>query len=108
MSVTPTSKAIALAGPMLGELLLLAALRALVEVALLALLGQGLLALLAGARRDSNPIYMLFKIVTRPAIVVVRRITPRLIIDKHVPFVAFFVLFWLWIFLAWAKQFLAS
>jgi len=90
------------------ELLLLGVLRALVEVALLALLGQGLLALLAGARRDTNPIYMLFKIVTKPAIVAARWFTPKLVIDKHIPFVAFFLLFWLWIFLAWAKQFLAS
>jgi hypothetical protein len=90
------------------ELLLLGVLRALVEVALLALLGQGLLALLAGARRDTNPIYMLFKIVTKPAIVAARWITPRLVIDKHIPFVAFFLLFWLWIFLAWARQFLAG
>ena len=90
------------------ELLLLGVLRALVEVALLALLGQGLLALLAGARRDTNPIYMLFKIVTKPAIVAARWITPKLVIDKHIPFVAFFLLFWLWIFLARAKQFLAS
>ena len=90
------------------EILLLGVLRAVVEVALLALLGQGLLALLAGARRDTNPIYMLFKIVTKPAIVAARWITPKLVIDKHIPFVAFFLLFWLWIFLAWAKQFLAS
>lgn len=90
------------------EILLLGVLRAVVEVALLALLGQGLLALLAGARRDTNPIYMLFKIVTKPAVVAARWITPKLVIDKHIPFVAFFLLFWLWIFLAWARQFLAG
>jgi hypothetical protein len=90
------------------ELLLLGVLRALVEVALLALLGQGLLALLAGARRDTNPIYVLFKIVTKPAIRAARWITPRLVLDKHIPFVAFFLLFWLWIFLAYAKKILAS
>ena len=77
------------------EILLLGVLRAVVEVALLALLGQGLLALLAGARRDTNPIYMLFKIVTKPAVVAARWITPKLVIDKHIPFVAFFLLFWL-------------
>jgi hypothetical protein len=86
------------------ELLLIGILRALIEVALLALLGQGLLALLAGARRDTNPVYMLFKVVTRPAIAAARWISPKAIIDKHIPFVAFFLLFWLWIFLAWAKQ----
>ena len=90
------------------ELLLIGVLRALVEVALLALLGQGLLALLAGGRRDSNPIYILFKVVTKPAIRAARWITPKLVIDRHIPFVAFFLLFWLWIFLAWARQFLAS
>ncbi len=90
------------------ELLLIGVLRALVEVALLALLGQGLLALLAGARRDTNPIYVLFKIVTKPAIRGARWITPKLVLDKHIPFVAFFLLFWLWIFLAYAKQLLAS
>ena len=90
------------------ELLLLGVLRALVEVALLALLGQGVVGLLAGIRRNTNPIYVLFQIVTKPAIVATRWITPKLIIDKHLPFVAFFLLFWLWIFLAWAKRFLAS
>jgi uncharacterized protein YggT (Ycf19 family) len=90
------------------DLLILSILRALVEVALLALLGLGAVALLAGARRHTNPIYQLFAVVTRPVIRAVRYITPKPIIDKHVPFVAFFLLFWLWIFLAWAKQYLAS
>lgn len=85
------------------EILLLSALRALVEVALLALLGQGVLAVLAGSRRDSNVIYQLFRTVTRPVLRAVRWLAPRLVIDKHVPFVAFFVLFWLWILLAWVK-----
>jgi uncharacterized protein YggT (Ycf19 family) len=75
---------------------------------MLALLGQGLVALLAGARRNTNPIYQLFAIVTRPVMRIVRVITPKPIIDKHLPFVAFFLLFWLWIFLAWAKRYLAA
>ncbi|MFY9330043.1 MAG: hypothetical protein WAO76_18795, partial [Georgfuchsia sp.] len=72
-----------------------------------ALFGQGAVALLAGARRQTNPIYQLFAIVTRPVIRAVRWMTPQPIIDKHIPFVTFFVLFWLWIFLAWAKLYLA-
>ncbi len=90
------------------DLLLLSILRALVEVALLALLGLGAVALLSGARRQTNPIYQLFSVITKPVVRVVRFITPKPIIDKHVPVVAFFLLFWLWIFLAWAKRFLAS
>lgn len=88
------------------DILILSMLRALVEVALLSLLGQGVVALLAGARREGNPIYQLFRIVTKPVLRSVRWITPRLIIDRHLPVVAGFVLFWLWIFLAWAKKFL--
>jgi hypothetical protein len=90
------------------DLFVLSVLRALVEVALLALLGQGAVALLAGARRHTNPVYQLFAIVTKPVIRAVRFITPKPVLDKHVPFVAFFLLFWLWIFLAWTKQYLAS
>ncbi len=90
------------------DLFVLSIVRALVEVALLALLGQGVVALLAGARRATNPIYQLFAVVTRPVIRVVRFVTPKPILDRHVPFVTFFLLFWLWIFLAWAKRLLAS
>lgn len=86
------------------ELLIISILRALTEVALLTLLGQGLLAFLAGSRRATNPIYQLFNIITRPVIKAVRFITPKPIIDKHVPFVTFFLLFWLWIFLAYLKR----
>jgi len=86
------------------ELFFLGVLRALVEVAMLFLLGQGLLALLAGRRRDDNTIYKLFLIVTSPVLKAARKITPRQIIDRHLPFVAFAVLFWIWIALAWLKR----
>ena len=79
-------------------------LRALVEVAMLFLLGQGLLALLAGSRRHNNTMYKLFLIITGPVVKFVRKITPRLIIDRHVPVVAFFLLFWLWLALAYWKK----
>jgi len=85
-------------------LLLLGILRAIVEVALFFLIGQGILALLAGSRRHSNGVYRLFLIITRPVLKIVRFISPPQIIDKHLPFVAFFVLFWCWIALAWLKR----
>lgn len=90
------------------EIFIISILRGVTEVALLALLGQGLLALLAGSRRATNPIYQLFQTVTRPVLRIARFITPRAIIDKHLPFVAFFLLFWLWIFLAYAKRVLGD
>jgi uncharacterized protein YggT (Ycf19 family) len=86
------------------EILIISILRALTEVALLTLFGQGLLAFLAGNRRATNPIYQLFQIITQPVLRIIRFITPPMIIDKHLPFVAFFLLFWLWIFLAYLKR----
>lgn len=86
------------------ELFVISALRAIVEVALLALLGQGVLALLAGARRATNPVYRLFQIITQPVMKGVRFLTPKAILDKHLPFVAFFLLFWIWILLAYVKR----
>ena len=86
------------------ELFMLGLLRALVEVAMLFLLGQGLLALLAGRRRHDNMVYKLFVIVTAPVLKAARKITPRQIIDRHLPYVAFAVLFWIWIALAWLKK----
>ena len=86
------------------ELLILGVLRALVEVSMLFLIGQGLLAVLAGSRRHDNTIYKLFVIVTGPVLKLMRLISPPQILDKHLPFVAFFVLFWIWIGLAYLKR----
>jgi hypothetical protein len=82
---------------------LISVLRTLVEVAGLFLLGQGGLYLVAGASREKNFIYQLFRVVTGPVICIVRAITPRLVVDRHIPFAAFFLLFWLWIALAYAR-----
>ena len=79
-------------------------LRALIEIALLFLVGQGVLAILAGSRRHENGVYKLFVLVTRPVLKLFRFITPAAIIDRHLPVVAFFVLFWCWIGLAWLKR----
>jgi hypothetical protein len=86
------------------ELYIVSILRALVEVAGMFLLAQGLLFLLSGATREKNIVYQLFKIITRPVIQMTRFVTPRVIVDKHIPFVAFFILFWLWLLLAYVKQ----
>lgn len=90
------------------ELLLLSIVRALVEVAGYALLGQGVLALLAGKRRQDNFVYRLLQVVTTPVVKAVRAITPRFVLDRHLPFVAFFLLFWLWIGLALAKRYVCA
>lgn len=87
------------------ELFVISLLRVLVEVAGYTLLGQGVLALFAGRSRDTNVVYRLMQTITNPVVKAVRMITPRFIIDKHIPFVTFFLLFWLWVGLAVAKRY---
>ncbi len=67
------------------------------EIALLALLGQWLLGLLAGARKEQNLFYQILQIMTRPFISLARLITPKLVLDRHVPLVAFLLLFFAWL-----------
>ena len=72
--------------------------KALIEVAGVALIGQGVVALFAGASRDKNVIYVLFRTITLPAVKLARLLTPaRLVRDTHLPLVAFFICFWLWV-----------
>ena len=69
----------------------------LAEIALLALAGQWLLGLLAGARRESNLFFRTFQIVTQPIEKLVRRITPRVVLDRHIPLAAFVLLLLTWL-----------
>ena len=90
------------------DILLVSILRTLVEVAGFALLGQGALALLAGKYREQNIFYRVLRTVTGPVVRAVRFITPRLILDAHIPMLTFFLLFWLWIVLAFVKRHLCG
>jgi len=72
-------------------------LKALTEVAGVAFLGQGVLWVLAGSKRNQNIVYNLFKTITSPATRATRIITPRIIIDAHIGLVAFFLLIVLWL-----------
>lgn len=79
--------------------LLLRALKAVVEVAGFAYLGQGMVAVFSGSRREQNVIYQVFRIVTGPVTRATRFLMPRFIPDRHIPFIAFGLLMWAWIFL---------
>lgn len=87
------------------ELTLIIILKALVEIAGLTLIGQGLLGLLAGASRHQNFVYQLFAAVTKPVIKAARWIMPRFVADQHIGLVAFFLLFWIWVALIVAKRY---
>jgi len=61
-------------------------------IALLALLGQGILYVLAGARREFNVFYKLLQVVAKPFTWVVRKLTPVQVSDTQVPVITFLLL----------------
>ncbi|NCV15913.1 MAG: hypothetical protein EBV49_15745 [Betaproteobacteria bacterium] len=73
------------------------------EIALMALLGRGLVAVLAGARRDTNFFYQILTLLTKPFESLVRLITPRIVIDRHIPLVTFFIMVMIWFAALFAK-----
>ena len=71
----------------------------LVLVAVLALLGQAMVGAFNWAKRRDNVLYRLFELIARPVVKLVRLISPKVILDRHVPIAAFAFLlviyFWL-------------
>ncbi len=84
-------------------LLFLSAVKLVCEIALMSLLGRGVLYMLAGQRRDSNFFYQLLTILTRPFIAAARFIAPRQVGDHQVGFVAFFLLSVIWAIVTFEK-----
>lgn len=71
----------------------------LVLVAGCALLGQFLVGAFNWRGRHQNLVYRLFQVIASPIVKVVRWVTPKVVIDQHIPIAAFMVLlfayFWL-------------
>ena len=88
------------------DILLVSIARALVEVAGMFMLGQGILWIFGPKARDGNFVYDLFKMGTRPIVRATRAITPRFVHDAHIGMVSFILLVWLWLALAFAKRYL--
>lgn len=82
---------------------LVTTLKLLTEVALLALLGRGVLALLLGAEPQRNVVYWLLYSVSQPLLRLARWLAPRLVLDRHVPLVACLLLALLWLVLTVLK-----
>ena len=79
------------------------AIKLVAEIALMALLGQYVLGLLAGARRDSNFFYRILQVVTAPVVRGMRLITPRAVLDRHLPLASFVLLASIWLIVTLAK-----
>lgn len=84
-------------------LLLAVILKSLAELAAMFILGQGVLYVLAARTRESNTFYQLFRVITRPLYAATRFVTPRAILDRHIPYVTVVLLFWIWAFATYTK-----
>ncbi|MEN9481066.1 MAG: hypothetical protein RLZZ298_2461 [Pseudomonadota bacterium] len=84
----------------------ISALRAIVEMLGLCLIGQALLYVLAGKSCDKNPIYQLFSLITRRPQQLVGLLLPAKTSSWIIGTSSFLLLFSLWIGLAWLRKLL--
>lgn len=70
--------------------------KSLIELSLMFIVGRFLLGLLAGAKRETNVFWQLLDVASKPVLWLTRRISPRLILDQHIPLAAIS-----WLILAW-------
>jgi hypothetical protein len=71
-----------------------------VSIALMGLIGQGILYILAGENREKNIFYQILRIIPSPFVKLFRLITPRVFADRLMPFATFCGLAALFLWLA--------
>lgn len=71
-------------------------LKALIEIAGLALFAQFLVGVFAWGRRHENPVYRFFQVISSPVTTLVRLVTPKVVLDQHIPLAAFLILVFAW------------
>lgn len=67
------------------------------EIAGMALLAQWIVGLLAGAKREKNFFYQLLAVLGKPFVLAARWVTPKFVLERHLPLVAFLVLLMVWV-----------
>lgn len=84
-------------------LTLISAIKLIAEIALLALFGQWVLGLLTGQKRDKNLFYQILQQIGRPFVLLARFVSPRFVLERHHPLVAFLLLGFVWVMATAAK-----
>ena len=77
-------------------LLVIVIVKSLIELSMMFIVGRFILGLLAGAKRDTNVFWQLLDVASKPALWLTRRISPKLILDQHIPLATVS-----WLILAW-------
>ncbi len=76
---------------------LLTIIKAVLEIAGMALIAQFVIGVFAWGRRHQNTVYKLFEVITSPFTRLTRLVTPKFVVDQHIPLATFFLLFILWL-----------
>lgn len=84
-------------------LLLISVIKALLEVAAMSLLAQGVLRILAGHSYRQNFAYRLFQVIAAPAVLLARKLMPAFISQQYSGLITFLLLFGLWVAALYAK-----
>ena len=84
-------------------LLFVSSVKLVAEIALMALAGRWVLGLLAGHKRETNVFYRLLDVMAQPFVRLVRFVTPRVVIDRHIPLATFVLIGMLWLVTTLAK-----
>lgn len=79
------------------ELYAVSALKGLAEALLMIYMAKGVLWAVAGAKRDSNVVFVLFKKATGPFDRLAKRLAPSFVSESHVGFIPPGVAFSLWV-----------
>lgn len=77
-------------------LLTIVILKSLIELSLMFIVGRFVLGLLAGAKRQTNVFWQLLDVAAKPSLWLTRKLSPRLILDQHIPLAAAS-----WLLVAW-------
>ncbi len=77
-------------------LLTVVILKSLIELSLMFIVARFILGLLAGAKRNTNVFWQLLDVAAKPALWITRRVSPKLILDQHIPLAAAS-----WLLIAW-------
>ena len=71
-------------------------LKSLIELSLMFVVGRFILGLLAGVKRETNVFWQLLDVASKPSLWLTRRVSPKLILDQHIPLAAVS-----WLIIAW-------
>jgi hypothetical protein len=70
--------------------------KSLIELSLMFIVARFVLGLLAGRKRDSNVFWQLLDVAAKPALWITRKVSPKLILDQHIPLAAS-----IWLLITW-------